>query len=166
MTSKFFTCTYHLASGSWRWPSKCPSGVVRMYGQLEKAPTTGSLHYQFIVITENVSRITGVQKLLGAGKQLHVECMRKCLLANDRYVGKEDTRVETLPELKQEPHRKLHPIDWLLTRKPTAFDIMSATTYSRAVKIYYDPEYREWLDTRPWLDPSADRLTEEELATY
>lgn len=162
MTSKFFACTYHLASGPWRWPTKCPSGVVRMTGQLEQAPTTGSLHYQFIVITDSVHRITGVQKLLGAGKQLHVEIMRKCLLANDRYVGKEDTKVESLPDLRQEPTRKLHPIDWLRTHHA----LFNTKSYSRAVSLYYDPDWQPWFDSRPWLDVNADRLSEEEIASF
>lgn len=162
MTSKFFACTYHLGSGSWRWPSKCPSGVVRMYGQLEKAPSTDSLHYQFIVITDSVCRFTGVQKLLGAGKQLHVEVMRKSLLANERYVGKEETKVETLPDLRQEPTEKLHPIDWLLTHHT----MFNTKTYSRAVSLYYDPDFYSWFNSRSWLDVNADRLTEEQLAAY
>lgn len=136
-----------------------------MSGQIEKCPTSDKVHYQFIVITDSVNRVTGVKKLLGS-KTVHVECMRKSLLANDRYVGKEETRVGILPELKKQEVKKLHPIDWLRTRKPTAFDIMAAKDFSRAVSIYYDPEYHEWLNTRPWLDVYADRLTEEEIASY
>lgn len=166
MTSKFWACTYHLSSGPWRWPDKAPLGVVRMSGQLEEAPTTGSLHYQFILITENVHRRTGVQKLLGTGDKLHCEIMRKCLLANDRYVAKEGTRVSPLPTLTQEPIRKLHPIDWLLTRRTHSLDIFQAKSYHQASRLYYDPEYHDWLNSRPWLDVNAERLTEEEIASF
>lgn len=132
-----------------------------MYGQIEECPSTGKPHYQFVVITASVCRATGVKKLLGS-RTVHVEVMRKCLLANDRYVGKESTRIGTLPELKAKQVKKLHPIDWLLTHHT----FFNTKTYSRAVSYYYDPEYRPWFDSRPWLDVNATRLTEEELATY
>lgn len=63
-------------------------------GQIEKAPTTGNLHYQLHLNTKKQVRVSEIKKTLPTA---WVEKARK-KVALEQYVAKEDTRVAALED--------------------------------------------------------------------
>lgn len=73
------------------WIHEARSKGWRVHGQLEQAPTTGTLHYQLMVETPQ-TRFSAIKK---AFPTAHIEISRnKAALA--QYVSKTETRVATL----------------------------------------------------------------------
>lgn len=78
-----------VASCKPRW---CERSMVYMCYQLERAPTTGRLHFQGCVKLRQPTRLPGVQKLLGSGRP-HVERAVEWEKLKE-YCKKDETRVE------------------------------------------------------------------------
>jgi len=86
-----------------------PSTVVYVKGQLEKAPTTGYLHWQMVSVFAKNVRLSAVKKIFG--DLAHAELSRSA--AADAYVHKEDTAVAgTRFELGQRPIQRNKATDW------------------------------------------------------
>jgi len=90
-----------------------PKGCVYVKGQLEKAPTTGYLHWQMVCVLSESSRLAAVKKLFGDG--IHAEPSRSA--AADAYVHKEDTAVAgTRFELGERKVKRNSNTDWEAVR--------------------------------------------------
>lgn len=73
------------------WIHEARSKGWRVHGQLEQAPTTGTLHYQLMVETPQ-TRFSAIKK---AFPTAHIEISRN-KAALSQYVSKTETRVATL----------------------------------------------------------------------
>lgn len=157
-TSVFWACTIWLdVQPHWSWPTKCPLGIVNMFGQVERSPSTDRLHYQFYVKTEKKQRLTGVKKILGC-HHAHVEPCYKSEAANRAYCSKDETLEYALPELKVEgPVAKVHPIDYLLGPHmvlcyglyPEAADCGEARQIIIENPARFDkPQFHDWRTTK------------------
>jgi len=108
-----------------------PKTVVFVKGQLEKAPTTGYLHWQMVCVFAKNVRLSGVKSVFGDG--VHAELSRSS--AADAYVHKEDTSVEgTRFELGQRAVKRNSNTDWEAIRtsaKSGNFDDIPADVYIR-----------------------------------
>jgi len=108
-----------------------PKGCLYVKGQLEKAPTTGYLHWQMVCMFSKNVRLSAVKKVFG--DSTHAELSRSS--AADAYVHKEDTAVEgTRFELGQRPLKRNSDTDWdavRLAAKSGQFDEIPADIYIR-----------------------------------
>lgn len=82
-------------------PKKCfdeAKGKIKgMTGQIERAPTTGKLHWQLYVELSNSMRLPGIKKMFGTA---HVEARKGTAVEAYKYVHKEDTRFANDDECK------------------------------------------------------------------
>lgn len=108
-----------------------PPTVVFIKGQLEKAPTTGYLHWQVLSVFSKNVRLSGVKRLFG--DWTHAELTRSA--AADAYVHKEDTSVEgTRFELGERPLKRNSNTDWEAVRTAAQsgnFDTIPPDIYVR-----------------------------------
>lgn len=91
-----------------------PPTVVYSKGQLERAPTTGYLHWQFVVAFSQQVRLSALKKLFG--DSAHAEPTKSD--AANSYVHKEETAIPgTTFELGCLPLKRNSTTDWNVIKK-------------------------------------------------
>lgn len=133
------------------WISAARGKGWRVTGQVERAPTTGTQHYQLMVQTPQ-TRFSAIKRAFPTG---HIEIARNAA-ALAQYVTKTDTRVGQLVD-NDEKYPSAGRF-WVLLYKHNNTHGSDGwdETDENAVR-FYDPDKQQELDSNPlaWLDQEA-----------
>jgi len=126
----------------------------RITGQVEKAPTTGTLHYQLMLKTPQM-RFSAIKS---AFPTAHIEIAKR-QIALAQYVVKEDTRVADLPQV-DERYPTTAKFWHLVYKTHNTGDTSGWDESNEAAVRFYDDNRQKELEANPlaFLDRTAADL--------
>jgi len=137
------------------WIHSARSRGWRITGQVEKAPTTGTLHYQLMLKTPQM-RFSAIK---GAFPTAHIEIAKR-QIALAQYVVKEDTRVADLPS-EDEKYPTTAKFWYLIYKTHNTGDSTGWDESDESAVRFYDVQRQRELEANPlaFLDrTSADLI--------